>query len=294
MPHGRECSLLWACRLEALARKPGNVHPEASFHDLTCADFLRSAEIVAPILSQASDLPIGKCVLSAIRATRLQVQTNTNLGIVLLLAPLASVSPQISLESGISDILQRLTVEDAALAYEAIRVAHPGGLGESSNQDIRETPTVTLLEAMSLAAERDSIAAQYANRFADVFAGVDFLRSESEFFEERWESAIIRLALWLQTRIPDTLIERKCGKEIAREASRRCAEVLKKWSLDNPAWPTAALQDLDRWFRADGNRRNPGTTADLVAAVLFAAFREQVLPVPSLWKQIPEIRLGND
>ena len=38
------------------------------------------------------------------------------------------------------------------------------------------------------------------------------------------------------------------------------------------------LNEFDRWLRADGNRRNPGTTADLVAASLFAAFRRGGAP----------------
>jgi len=35
------------------------------------------------------------------------------------------------------------------------------------------------------------------------------------------------------------------------------------------------------WLRADGNRRNPGTSADLVAATLFVALREELIPLPS-------------
>ena len=37
----------------------------------------------------------------------------------------------------------------------------------------------------------------------------------------------------------------------------------------------AAYDGFDRWLRADGHARNPGTTADLVTACLFVALRER-------------------
>lgn len=266
-----------ACVLEASAAKPGNVHPRAAFPDLTFEDFVRSAELIAPVLVPAERSGIGRTVFDAIEATRQVVASNTNLGIVLLLAPLAAVPRDRSLQDGIGDVLERLTRDDAAWVYRAIRLAQPGGLGSTASEDVANEPTGTLREVMTLAAERDGIAAQYANGFAWVLQeGAPFLASIGSEFGRHWEAAIIELQLRLLAEHPDTLIARKCGGGIATEASRRarnCLRDIERLPLDS-ALRAESLNGFDLWLRADGHRRNPGTTADLVAACLFAAIRE--------------------
>lgn len=270
-----------ACVLEASAAKPGNVHPRASFPNLTFDDFVRSAEAAAPVLAHAAELGVGRAVFQAIEATRAVVSSNTNLGIVLLIAPLAAVPSDRPLRDGIGDVLNRLTREDAAWVYRAIRLAQPGGLGKADEQDVANEPTGTLREVMALAAHRDGVAAQYANNFAWVLQeGLPFLASIGPAFEQSWEAAIIELHLRLLAEHPDTLIARKCGESVAAEASRRaryCLNEVVGLPLDSDK-RADRVAEFDQWLRADGNRRNPGTTADLVAACLFAALREQVIP----------------
>jgi triphosphoribosyl-dephospho-CoA synthase len=262
-----------ACRLEVLARKPGNVHPGESFADLTCDDFLHSADAIAPVLARTRETGVGRAVLAAIEATRAVAATNTNLGMVLLLAPLASVPWQRRLRDGIDDVLAATTMEDARLVYRAIRFASPGGLGRVAEQDVLDEPTGTLVEVMQLAADRDRVAAQYANGFHDVLEfGVASLLRWAER-SSGWETNVIGLHLSLMARFPDTLIARKCGWELARESAARAREVLDRdWPVS--AAGARALSELDVWLRADGHRRNPGTTADVVAATLFAAMRD--------------------
>lgn len=266
-----------ACVLEASAAKPGNVHPGASFPDLTFEDFVRSADAIAPVLARTAKLGVGRAVYEAIEATRAAVSSNVNLGIVLLLAPLAAVPRDRRLRDGIDDVLSRLTREDAAWVYRAIRLAQPGGLGTAPDEDIANEPTGTLREVMSLAAERDGVAAQYANGFAWVLEeSTPFLASVGSKFPQHWEAAIIELQLRLMAKHPDTLIARKCGWETAAEASRlarQCLQDVIELPLESEQ-RAKRLHDLDRWLRADGHRRNPGTTADLIAACLFAAIRD--------------------
>ena len=267
-----------ACVLEATARKAGNVHPKRAFVDLTYRDFVVSADDMAPILARTQEFGVGQAIFDAVSATRDRVCRNTNLGIVLLLAPLAAVPVGVRLADGINDVLGGLTRTDAEFAYRAIRLAQPAGLGEVEEQDISRPPTGTLLEVMRLAADRDLIARQYAENFALVLEfGLPYL-SRVENFQKHWEPAIVGLQLELLARHPDSLILRKCGPEIAAEASRRAAAVLQ---AARPGTRDAqiALNEFDHWLRADGNRRNPGTTADLIAAMLFAAFRDGGLPV---------------
>lgn len=268
-----------ACLLEATARKPGNVHPEASFADLTYRDFVRSAEIGAPILAQAAELGIGRAVLQTVRRTREAVGTNTNLGMALLLAPLAAVPSDISLREGIGPILDRLTRDDAAAVYDAIRLAQPGGMGRVAEQDITQQPTETLLQIMHRAAGRDRVAEQYATDFRLVLhVGAPFLE-RSGTFPDRWEQGVVDLHLRLMAEFPDTLILRKCGDDAARRSAEMARAVLAAGGAGTEDG-RQKLQELDAWLRTDGHRRNPGTTADLVTASLFAALRDGRIEPP--------------
>jgi triphosphoribosyl-dephospho-CoA synthase len=272
-----------ACLLEATARKPGNVHRFRDFDDLTFTDLLLSAAAIAPILDHAPHQSVGMTVLEAIRATRQFIHTNTNLGIVLLLAPLAAVPPERELRSDVLNVLDLLSVEDSRLVYQAIRLANPGGFERASEQDIRDEPTLPLKQIMSLAAQRDLVARQYADGFRTVFecglpALCHALRKTGYL-----EQAIILCHLHLLAEHPDSLIARKCGSEVAKEASLRARKVL------NTSWPTCGdepLDEFDAWLRADGHRRNPGTTADLVTACLFVALREGAIRWPAVFSPV--------
>ena len=275
-----ESSLRTACLWEAAARKAGNVHPQASFADLTYDDFVLSANAIAPVLARLVSAPLGSTILEAIRATRAVVRTNTNLGIVLLLAPLSKCDGDWS--QSLKTILNATTVDDSIHVYEAIRRAIPGGLGEVVNEDVANTPTLPLRDVMALAADRDLIARQYANNFSEVLdEGVPALVTGWEKFG-RVEAAILHAQLHLLSRFPDTLIARKRGEEEARAISRQAS------AIDlTTAGGREQYREFDRYLRADGHARNPGATADLIAACLFVALREHrmVLSMPFTWEE---------
>jgi len=268
-----------ACVWEATARKPGNVTRFTDFDDVSYLDFILSANAIAPVLAGAPDRAVGETVLEAVRATRQQVASNTNLGIVLILAPLAAVTPGMEVRPGVADVLDRLDVTDSKVVYEAIRLARPGGLGRVRDQDVHETPTQPLKDVMQLAAERDMVARQYTNGFHDVFEqGVPALK-QGLTDTRSLEGAIIACHLRWLAQYPDSLILRKRGPAEAAEASRLAQVVLAS------GWPHAAegrtaLTQLDAWLRAEGHSRNPGTSADLVTACLFVALRTGILTVP--------------
>jgi triphosphoribosyl-dephospho-CoA synthase len=269
-----------ACIWEATARKPGNVHRYRDFTDLTYADLIISAAAVAPVLETAPGRRVGETVLEGVRATRRLVQTNTNLGILLLLAPLAAVPREMDPRRGLPVLLDQLNLADARAVYQAIRLAVPGGLGQVPEQDVAAEPTESLREVMALAADRDLVARQYVNAFHEVLEeGVPALERGLEQ-TRAVEGAIIYCHLHLMAAFPDSLIARKLGTAEAVEASRRAQRTLASgWPKDLTRWE--ALADLDVWLRAEGNKRNPGTTADLVTASLFVALREQMLEMPS-------------
>ena len=267
-----QCAEL-ACMLEAAARKPGNVHREAEFEELRFVDLLASAVAIGPVLDRASELGVGPSVLECVTATRDLVGTNTNLGMILLIAPLAVVPVPEALPSGVAAVLERLRVEDARAVYQAIRLARPGGLGRVAEQDLSGEPTQDLLSVMRLAADGDLVARQYAGGFREVFQdGVPSLQwAWAEGLD--WEQTTIRCHLQLMARHPDSLIARKRGRLEAEQAARQASAVL------DAGWPKnrkarQLFDELDAWLRAAGQQRNPGTTADLVAASLFAVLRD--------------------
>jgi triphosphoribosyl-dephospho-CoA synthase len=264
-----------ACLYEATAQKPGNVHPNASFDDLTYADFVASAIVIGPILEQAREKGVGRTVLDAVRVTQESVGTNTNLGTLLLLAPLAAVPADETLADGIADVLQRFDRDDTRFVYEAIRLAVPGGLGRVDDADVYSDPpeNLTLVEVMQLASERDRVARQYTNRFADVLDGTARSIAEGVARGLPLSDVIVFAHVRQIADQGDSLIARKCGPQIAAEARRRAQLVITSGSPGGLAYQQA-LAELDAWLRADGHRRNPGTTADLVAAGLFVLLRE--------------------
>jgi triphosphoribosyl-dephospho-CoA synthase len=257
------------CLMEATARKPGNVHPGAPFDDLCYDDFVLAAQAIAEPLAAVHEIGLGRAIFNAVEATRTTTGTNVNLGIVLLLAPLAAVPAGEPLTSGVAHVLRRTTVEDAEQVYAAIRLAQPGGMGDAPTQDLRECPTVTLRDAMALAEDRDRIAEQYTTDYRLV---LDARRTLVDRMTRcnNWERALISLQLSMMSKWPDTLIARKCGWQVARESALRAAEC-----------GVEQIDAFDTWLRADGHRRNPGTTADLIAATLFTALRDDLIQVPS-------------
>jgi len=264
-----------ACLYEATARKPGNVYPDADFDETTTyAAFVKSAVVIGPIIEKSPGRGVGQTVLDSVQATREAVGTNTNLGTVLLIAPLAAVPSDTKLECGIGAVLDALTPDDTRTVYEAIRLANAGGLGREDVADIRDIPPpdLTLKEAMRLAAKRDLVAKQYASDFEDVFRMSDWIENELSR-EKALEKAIIHTFVLQIATCPDSLIERKCGPAVAKEASVRAGRVLEARAAGETEYHQA-LDEFDGWLRADGHRRNPGTTADLIAAALFVLLLE--------------------
>ncbi len=267
-----------ACLIEVRSIKPGNVSPSASFANASAADFERSANAIAPILANAAEdstIGVGKAVLEAVSATSQAVGHNTNLGIILLLTPLARVTAEATLRNGIAEVLDNLTVEDATAVYRAIRIAKPGGLGEAVDQDVAGSPNTDLRTCMALAADRDLIAAQYVNNFENVLKdGVELLQQTANWKVDQ-EYRLAWVAVSLIAKFGDTLIRRKCGSEMDNTVRGMAQELL------DSDWPFAkvtqkAYATFDEFLRADRNQRNPGTTADMIAAIVFAVLREGI------------------
>jgi len=260
-----------ACLLEVSAPKPGNVSPGQHFGDARYEDFLASAVAIGIPFADAGEQPLGVTIRKAVEATRQWTRSNTNLGIVLLLAPLARAAllfRRPDLRGAVREVLNATTWEDARYTYAAIRLASPGGLGKVAAEDVAREPNVTLLEAMQLAANRDGIAREYATGYETTFmAGVPAVRAARRA-GLTWNDSVVETFLTLLATRPDTHIVRRGGEELARAVSQRAKDALAAGGVRSEDG-RKAIMEMDAFLRSDGNVANPGTSADLTAAAIF-------------------------
>ena len=259
-----------ACLQELQAIKPGNVHLFADGHGMTVQDFIASAEAVSAVITQPN-ISLGERIFISVQATQNAVHCNTNLGIILLCAPLikAACEPvSMRLSAHLKSVLTSTTIEDAALCFNAILLANPAGLGKSAQHDVHHTADCTLLQAMQAAAWYDLIARQYCNNFADIFEfGLPkFEQALTQWQNASWATTAVYLH-FLATYL-DTHIVRKYGEAMAKQVQAEAMQHLAAFTmLENPKLYLGELLRWDADLKARGI--NPGTSADLTVASLF-------------------------
>jgi len=276
-------AFLWACGLDVAVRKPGNVSRASAGHGMQAEAFLASAEAaVEPLFARGQ--AVGARIEAAVAATRAAVGCNTNLGILLLCAPLAAALERLEGDAAVAEptaatdpaalwtavraVLADLDVEDARAAYRAIALANPGGLGRTAAQDVAAPPTVDLRAAMALAAGRDSVARQYADGYADVFGrGLAALQLK-QGGKARVAGAVQTVFLRFLAGWPDSHIVRKLGIGAAQTVTGAAGAWLARIENDPAAGESPAFAEWDEALKAAGI--NPGTSADLTVCTLFA------------------------
>lgn len=266
-----EAAFLAACHAELDAIKPGNVHRASSGHGMDVTHFERAAEAAAPFIADPA-LSVGERILGATRASVEASGVNTNLGIVLLCAPLAKAAAETSFDLGLrrrlGAILAQLDERDGDDAFAAIRIASPAGLGKVGDGDVNAaSPHLTLIMTMHLAADRDRIANAYVTVFSDVFDFALPVLKEARDRMPEGTLAVTALHMTLLAEFPDTHIQRKYGSETAEDVRRRAAALNLKWQTEPKTTALQSLLEFDASLKSD--RLNPGTTADFVVATLF-------------------------
>ncbi|MGE4424776.1 MAG: triphosphoribosyl-dephospho-CoA synthase [Pseudodesulfovibrio sp.] len=276
-----------ACIFEVLAEKPGNVTRTRDCSGLRLEQFLVSAAAIGPAFGSASTASVGEMIRGGADYTKTLAGVNTNVGILLMLAPLAkaaALGEPSELRSSLRRVLAELTVEDSRLAFASIVKAAPHGMDTVEEGDIRDTEvTITLREAMGLARDRDTLAAQYVTDFELVFdMGCDELKRLLD--EGRTLSqAVVQTYLTILASVPDTDIARKTDMDTARSISAEAAEALRLGGMFSEQG-RLAVERFDRLTRDEKRLYNPGTTADLMAGALFALLLSYETPetVPAL------------
>ena len=284
-----------ACELDVAVRKPGNVSRASPGHGMHAGLFLASARAAAgPLFTPGAS--VGERIEAAVAASWGAAGCNTNLGILLLCAPIAralecSAGPltREGLRSALGNVLQGLDVADARGAYRAIALANPGGLGAAPAQDVRAAPpSIDLRAAMALAAGRDLIARQYRDGFADVFdVGVAALPSVFSpglpglhiAPNAATTVAVQRVYLALLSTLPDSHIVRKHGEAVAHNVMSAAQPFHARAARGDALDADAAFIAWDDALKARGI--NPGTTADFtVAALLIASLAARAVTAP--------------
>jgi len=262
-----------ACMAELQALKPGNVHAFSDGHGMTIQDFIQSADVTAEPIARLG-LSVGERVFYSVEATQSAVGQNTNLGMLLLCAPLlhaaSSLQANQSLWEQLHQTLDQLSVDDAVWVAKAIVLANPGGLGASDQHDVHEAPQISLLEMMRSAQDKDRISWQYANYFQDI---VDFGVNLYADALLKWENAAwatTALYLGFLTRYADTHVLRKHGEQMANLLMQEAKEMESNyWATHNPKLMQKQLLVWDASLKA--RKINPGTSADLTVATLLAS-----------------------
>jgi len=291
------------------APKPGNVHKFKSGHDMDWQQFEASAKAIAPILVRM-DIPFGQRVLQAVQATQAVAGCNTNLGIILLAAPLAAAalaygrcpnpqghdaldpissikskgvlgsprsglwgeSPRSgpSLRKRVVSVLNTFTADDAQAVFQAIALASPGGLGERTDHDVRQPAAISLIKAMTIAAPDDTIARQYVSGFADIF-GLGVRRAR--WAKRRWPDCTWAPALGIYLGFLSKIPDSHIARKYGIEVSREILRVGRHLNnaLEHTDNIASLLPDL---LSADEDLKtqkiNPGTSADMTVGSLLA------------------------
>ena len=266
---------LQACEVELQAFKPGNVSIYSAAHDMTVNDFRLSAKVSAPPLCHP-DYSLGEKIFYAVKATRDAVGCNTNLGIILLCAPLIQAvdccrQSGLTLRQALHQVLNNTTVTDADWTFKAIALAAPAGLGEVVDQDVKTHASVTLTQAMQLASDKDRIALQYLTDYKDIFdfAVLSYNRTLLRWGSHHW--AAVAVYADLLSHYPDSHIERKYGDQYTEMVASRMIQLNDELSTtENPDLIMPLLHSIDQELKAQ--RINPGTTADMTVTTVLTVF----------------------
>jgi triphosphoribosyl-dephospho-CoA synthase len=283
--------------------KPGNVHRTRDFKDTRFEHFLAAVAAIQPNFFRfceriKKDSRIQKKNLSYIQLGQFfknaakkmmewQKGGNVILGHLLILAPLVAASIICLQENSLNikdfkkvlnNIIKDTTVKDTIDLYEAINICNPGGLGKVERYDLTnenaieeiQNDKITLQEIFNISQTYDLISSEYST-------GYDIILNEGlpyyiNVFNQTHDinTSTVHTFLYILSNHPDTLIIRKSGINKAREISQNASKILKIGGLTTKRGEKL-LMEMDSALQNQEGKLNPGTTADLIAGIIFCA-----------------------
>ena len=263
----------FVCDTEIKSLKPGNVHKYSEGHGMNLKDFLKSSLIISKCLTK-NNLDLGKKILISVNEIQNKIKKNTNLGIILMLSPIATIVQEegvISKEEllkKIKSLIKKQNIKNSIPIFKAISLTSPGGLGFSKKYDVNELPNTNLYKAMEFAKKKDLIARQYCNGFEDIYKiGIPAYKK----FYNKWgkvDWALTGVYLTFLKKFNDSHIVRNKGNKIATSIKKEAKKYyffLKR--NKNLTKIKKKLLIFDKKLKS--KRINPGTTADLTVATLL-------------------------
>lgn len=283
--------------------KPGNVHRTKNFNKTRYEHFFSGIAAIQPvfrrfcirIVNKTNDndqdysfVELGKFFKEAVKTMmKWQYGGNILLGHILILAPLSAAVcickklKKFSFKDFkviLQHIIRDSTVEDTVNLYQAIKLCQPGGLGKIAKYDLTEDDSIaeiqqdsiTLREIFKLSRDYDLISSEYTTGFQII------LNEGLPYFIELFNTyndiniAIVNTYLNFLSNHPDTLIIRKSGKDAALLVSQAAFKVLRQGGISTKKGLRLAIK-LDKKLHKAKGKLNPGTTADLIAGVIFSA-----------------------
>lgn len=264
--------------------KPGNVHRTRDYDDMVFEDFIISGIVIGDTIREAcSDVDVenpklGKYILQAVAETDKWIQNNTNLGIVMMITPIAvaaAVSDSFDdIRENVKLVMANTSVGDACDLYDAINIADAGGMGdqdeydvasENAKQELRDN-NQTMYDVLKISAPWDMLAREMTSDMPAVFE-LGYPTYHKLIQEKSQNESCILTFLTILSHVPDTLISRKYDNDEALKVSLMTRDLLKM--KDSPDFHER-LQEFDDYLFK--NKYNPGTTADLTAASIFVSY----------------------
>jgi len=288
--------------------KPGNVHRTSDLKESTFEHFIASSIAIGPVVLdvakkgfragkgevKTADIGVGGTIKSAIENTmKWQRDGNTNLGLVLLLTPLAAAAgitlakegkiEMKKLRANLSSVLKSTTPEDALNVYDAILIANPGGLGGMDELDVKNKASkkkikeerISLYEIMNLSSEWDNISREWVTDMQITFEFGYPLVKKLYGRTKNMNTTTVQSFLELLSKYPDTFVQRIHGKKIAERVSEKARAIIKEGGMLTSKGG-ALITKFDEELREKGI--NPGTTADLTASSLMLAILDGMRP----------------
>ena len=264
--------------------KPGNVHRTRDYSDMVFEDFIISGIVIGDTIREAcTDVDVenpklGKYILQAVAETDKWIKNNTNLGIVMMITPIA-VAAAISdsfddIRENVKVVMGNTSVDDACDLYDAINIADAGGMGDqdeydvasdNAKQELRDN-NQTMYDVLKISAPWDMLAREMTSDMPAVFE-IGYPTYHELTQEKSKNEACVLTFLTILSQVPDTLISRKYGSDEALKVSMMVRDLLNL--RDEPDFAEKLKEFDDFLFK---NKLNPGTTADLTAASIFVSY----------------------
>ena len=261
---------LESCLDELKVNKPGNHSLNSKIMGMYSEKFLLVSKISAEFLVK-ENLSLGEMIFYSTKKCIDSINSNYNLGIILLCAPLmkALLNKPVNLRKEVRKVIIDARACESSLVIDAIKYANPGGLKKYkgvSNILEKNRGEKKIYEIMLISSSWDRISNCYVDNYSEIFDfGLPFFGNIKKRVSR--EKAILMLYLEYASKSPDSHLLRKFGSCKAI-AVMKMFRMLSLKIIRNPYKDFDVLvRSMDAYLKHFNY--NPGTCADLTVTTLL-------------------------